>query len=140
MYLPSVMLNLVPKMRFVLLVLLLISVASGNKKPEKVYDISLLFTYFDSKFTKYSTFLPTNAKNVFPTSRSRRRRGNPPSCPHAPPAPHSSAPSRGAWSERAGKSLNELPGISCSKFSENELNSRKISQIHRKCFKFSEKL
>ena len=36
MYLPTVMLNLIPKMRFVVLVVLLISVASADKKPEKV--------------------------------------------------------------------------------------------------------
>jgi len=36
MYLPTVMLNLIPKMRFVVLVLLFISVASADKKPEKV--------------------------------------------------------------------------------------------------------
>ena len=38
MHLPTVMLNLVPKMRFVLLILLLVSVASGDKKPEKVQN------------------------------------------------------------------------------------------------------
>ena len=38
MYLPTVMFNLVPKMRLVVLAFLLISAASGSKKPEKVTD------------------------------------------------------------------------------------------------------